>query len=108
MNKMLSSEMTKLVAEGADVSQTLAKRVITCYLEAMRGALTRGMEITMPGLGKFTNKTVPARGERMGCNPSTGEKMLIPPQPAYSKPVFKVSAPLKAEIKEKTMDNPFV
>lgn len=104
---MPTADIYKAVSVGADVSQAVVKRVLKCYHEVIREACVKGLDVQIAGVGKFTSKTMPARDERKAMNLATGEPMILPPRPAFSKPIFKMTKPLLEEVKELTMGQPF-
>ncbi len=66
-------KMIWLAMSGA--KQTTVKDVLAAMSTITRDALTRGDELTLPGIGKMTVKDRPAR---TGRNPATGESIEIP------------------------------
>jgi DNA-binding protein HU-beta len=82
----------ELIAGLADDSgQT--KLATTAVLEALEntvvGILAAGEQVTIPGVGKFSVKNVPARNAR---NPRTGETIRTEPK---TKVLFKAAKSLK-------------
>ncbi len=80
MNK---SELIKIIAKKADITQDIAQRTLDATTEALTEALVEGDTVTLVGFGSFQ---VRKRLEREGRNPKTGEKMKIKP---YNLPTFK-------------------
>jgi DNA-binding protein HU-beta len=76
MNK---SDFIKRVAEKAEMSTSAAARVVEAIFDAAEGAISEAVHaagsLSIPGFGKFTKKTRPAR---QGRNPRTGAEIAIP------------------------------
>lgn len=90
MNK---TELTKMVAEKAELTQKDAAAATQAVLDAITNALANEEKVQILGFGTFE---VRERSARTGRNPQTGEEMQI----AASKvPAFKVGKELKAAVK---------
>lgn len=76
-------------AEDKKVTQKAAGEYVDAILDVITEALVAGDEVSLTGFGKFS---VTERSQRNGVNPSTGEKIVIPPSKA---PKFKASSTLK-------------
>ena len=62
-----------------------------------------GNDVPLNGIGVLRIAEVGARPEREGIvNPAKGEKGILPATPAYDTVRFKMSAPFKNEMKDKT------
>ena len=72
---MNTSELAARVAEASDISKAKAKTLIDSFLSELVAEAASGVEIALPGFGKFKVKTTPARE---GRNPASGEKITIP------------------------------
>ncbi len=72
---MTRAELIAAIAELSGAKQTIVKDVLAAMSTITREALTRGDELTLPGIGKVTVKDRPAR---TGRNPATGEAIEIP------------------------------
>ena len=72
MNK---NDIIKNVSLDAGVSQKEAKAVLDAFCQMIKLSLEKGEEVKINGFGKFEVKN---RKERVGVNPSTKEKMIIP------------------------------
>ena len=72
---MTQAELIAAIAELSGAKQTTGKDVLAAMSTITREALTRGDELTLPGIGKVTVKDRPAR---TGRNPATGEAIEIP------------------------------
>ena len=71
MNK---GELTKAVAEAADMSQAEAGRAVDAVFDSIAGAVKSRDSVAIAGFGTFVAKT---RGAREGRNPATGETIKI-------------------------------
>ena len=71
MNK---ADLTKLIADKADISNASAARALDAALEGIVDALKAGDQVALLGFGAFTVKE---RAARQGRNPQTGETMDI-------------------------------
>ena len=71
MNK---ADLTKLIADQADISNASAARALDAALDAITAALRGGDQVALLGFGTFTVKS---RAERQGRNPQTGATMKI-------------------------------
>jgi DNA-binding protein HU-beta len=82
MNK---SEFIDKVAEKAEMSRAAAARAVEAIFDTASGAVSEAVhqmgELSIPGFGKFTKKTRPAR---KGRNPRTGQEIDIPERATVS------------------------
>lgn len=89
MNK---TELVKVVAEKADLTQAVAADAVNAVVDAIVEALAAGEEVAVLGFGTFK---VADRAARTARNPQTGEEVEV----AASKSVaFKVSKALKEKL----------
>lgn len=72
---MTQAELIAAIAGMSGAKQTTVKEVLAAMSTITRDAMTRGDELTLPGIGKMTVKDRPAR---TGRNPATGESIEIP------------------------------
>lgn len=72
MNK---NDVIKNVSMASGVSQKEAKAVLDAFCEVIKQSLVGGEDVKINGFGKFEVKT---RKERVGVNPTTKEKIVIP------------------------------
>lgn len=89
MNK---AELISAAAEKAEISKSDAERVIDAALALIEAALVKGEAVKVSGFGIFEKKV---RAERVGTNPSSGEKITIP---ASNSVTFKPSKGLKEKV----------
>ena len=89
MNK---TELVKVVAEQADLTQAVAADAVNAMVDAIVESLVEGNEVAILGFGSFKVTDRPARTAR---NPQTGEMVEVPESKAVS---FKVSKALKEKL----------
>ena len=89
MNK---ADLILALADQENLSHVEAEKAINGALELIKKALIAGEEVKLSGFGIFAKKERPAR---VGTNPSTREKIVIP---ASKSVTFKPSKALKAEL----------
>lgn len=81
--------MAKIKAGGKAVPHEIAEIMVVAYEESVSEALAQGMEVNLPGFGKFVAMDKPEATKR---NPTNGEMVLVP---AHKAPKFKVGSGLK-------------
>ena len=89
MNK---TELVKVVAEKADLTQAVAADAVNALVDTIVERLVDGDEVAILGFGAFKVAERPARTAR---NPQTGETVEVPSSKAVS---FKVSKSLKEKL----------
>ncbi|MGN0812373.1 MAG: HU family DNA-binding protein [Candidatus Coproplasma sp.] len=89
MNK---TELVKVVAEKADLTQAVAADAVNAMVDAIVEKLVEGDEVAILGFGSFKVADRPARTAR---NPQTGETVEVPASKAVT---FKVSKSLKEKL----------
>ncbi|MDR2996460.1 HU family DNA-binding protein [Bacillus cereus] len=90
MNK---TELTKVVADKAELTQKDAATATQAVLDAITTALVNEEKVQILGFGTFE---VRERSARTGRNPQTGEEMQIA---ASKAPAFKAGKELKEAVK---------
>ncbi|MEC2391876.1 DNA-binding protein [Bacillus thuringiensis serovar shandongiensis] len=90
MNK---TELTKVVADKAELTQKDAATATQAVLDAITTALANEEKVQILGFGTFE---VRKRSARTGRNPQTGEEMQIA---ASKAPAFKAGKELKEAVK---------
>ncbi|MBJ8085058.1 DNA-binding protein [Bacillus wiedmannii] len=90
MNK---TELTKVVADKAELTQKDAATATQAVLDAIITALANEEKVQILGFGTFE---VRERSARTGRNPQTGEEMQIA---ASKAPAFKAGKELKEAVK---------
>lgn len=90
MNK---SELINAIAESTDMSKVNAGKALDATLEAIKGALAAGENVSLVGFGTFE---VRDRAARVGRNPRTGAEIQID---ASKIPAFKAGKALKDAVK---------
>ena len=82
------------LSQRSGYSQDNTQRLVRCVIEAMASRLDEGESVTVPSFGSFELKN---RMERIVVNPSTGQKMMVPPKLVL---VFKPLAEVKQRLKK--------
>ena len=81
---MTKANLVEQVAHHADIPRKQADQVVQVILESITNALQSGEKVELRGFGSFR---IRQRGERIGRNPKTGEKVQVPPKKIpYFKP----------------------
>ena len=89
MNK---TELVKVVAEKADLTQAVAADAVNAMVDAIVEKLAEGDEVAILGFGSFK---VAERSARTARNPQTGEMVEVPASKAVT---FKLSKSLKEKL----------
>lgn len=92
MNK---TELAQHLAEKTDLPSGQAKAAVDALAEILTETLSRGGEVAIAGLGKFS---VSDRAARQGVNPATGAKIEIA---ASKAPKFTAAKALKDAVNGK-------
>ena len=90
---MTKQEFVDAVAEKSGMSKSDAGKAVEAVLETITDTLRRRDAVTFTGFGKFSTS---ARAARMGVNPRTGAKVMIP---ATTVPQFSAGSSLKGSVK---------
>ena len=86
---MTKQELVSKMAEDAGVSKKAAEDALNSFINAVKGALKKGNNVSLVGFGTFA---VSKRNARTGRNPQTGAEIKIP---ARKVPTFKAGKGLK-------------
>ncbi len=89
MNK---AQLTKAVAQSAELSEKQAKAAIDAITDGIAQSLVNKEEVALIGFGTFK---LSERSARTGRNPKTGEPIQIA---ATTLPTFKAGSTLKARV----------
>ena len=90
MNK---AELIAAVAANADVSQKVAAKAVAAVMDEIKEALKKGDKVQLVGFGSFEVKK---KAERISVNPTTKQRMLVPPKLVLT---YKPSTLLKDKFK---------
>ncbi|EEL19387.1 DNA-binding protein HU [Bacillus cereus Rock1-3] len=93
MQKMNKTELIKVVADKAELTQKDAATATQAVLDAITNTLANEEKVQILGFGTFE---VRERSARTGRNPQTGEEMQIA---ASKAPAFKAGKELKEAVK---------
>lgn len=94
-NKEFITSLANLTGFKQDDSQKMVKTLI----DTMANSFETGDAVSISGFGTFEVKK---RLERVMVNPSTGQKMLVPPKLVLS---FKPAATIKGHIRKGGINN---
>lgn len=92
MNK---KQLIQALAEKTGATQKDTAKMIDALLEVTADELANGGAIQITGFGSLESKV---RNERKGCNPRTGESIIIP---ASTTAVFRPGSALQAKLDTK-------
>ena len=90
---MTKQDFVDAVADRAGMSKSDAAKAVEAVLDTVTDTLRRRDAVTFTGFGKFSTSD---RAARMGVNPRTGAKVMIP---ATTVPKFSAGSSLKASVK---------
>lgn len=90
---MTKQDFVNAVAERAGLSNRDAGAIVDAFLDVITETLRRGDSVTFTGFGKFSTS---ARASRMGVNPRTGAKAMIP---ATTVPKFSAGSAMKSAVR---------
>ena len=89
-NILPKADLVTFVASDAGVTKAQAQAVLDALGPVVRVNAGNGYTISLPGLGRFSEKT---RAPRTGRNPATGAEVEIPARPVLT---FKPAKAAKA------------
>ena len=90
---MTKQDFVDAVAGRAGMSKSDAAKAVDAVLDTITDTLKRRDSVTFTGFGKFSTSD---RAARMGVNPRTGAKVMIP---ATTVPKFSAGSALKGSVK---------
>ena len=90
---MNNKEFIAELAERTGYSTKDAQRMVNFLVDAMGDAFQEGDSVLVPNFGLFETKK---KMERIMVNPSTGQRMLVPPKLVLN---FKPNQTLKTQLK---------
>ena len=91
---MNNKEYIAELSRRTGFSQENTQRMVRCVIEAMARQFDEGANVAVPDFGTFELKS---RMERIVVNPSTGQRMMVPPKIVLS---FKPAASVKNRMKK--------
>jgi integration host factor subunit alpha len=89
---MVKSDLTENLHERLGLSKTECEGIVEKFLKIVKKALADGQEVKLSGFGNFTVKEKRAR---LGRNPPTGEKIVLPARRVLA---LKLSQVIKNEL----------
>ena len=107
MQNLTRSEFERLVALQSNKFKKDVSLILDAYYSVLREALLMGYEVTIPGVGVFSNAQVDAKPAREVINPFTKEYRVLPAQEAFNRPTFRFRPALKKDMKELTLGKVF-
>ncbi len=90
---MTKQEFVDAVADKSGMSKSDAAKAVEAVLDTITDTLRRRDAVTFTGFGKFSTSD---RAARMGVNPRTGAKVMIP---ATTVPKFSSGSSRKGAVK---------
>lgn len=71
---MTKKDLIALVAKKANLTNKASREAVDGMLNGIRDSLKRGEKVVITGFGTFS---IRKRGERVGRNPKTGERITL-------------------------------
>lgn len=106
--KATKNDVIKIVADMTGNTLKVVDDVILAYQEVLRDNIVSGNNVSLGQLGTFKITKRKAEEERVGgMNMFTGKLMVIPAHGEYNKVIFKVSKPIRDELRHNTENNLF-
>lgn len=90
---MTRTDLINSIAEKAEISKAAAEKALKAATDTIIENVAAGEKVAIHGFGIFE---CVERSERHGCNPRTGEEILVP---ATKTPKFTSSSAFKALVK---------
>lgn len=91
---MNNKDFIAALAKNTDLSKDQTQKMVNAIIAAMVDTFDDGENVTIANFGTFEPKK---RLERIIVNPSSGQRMLVPPKIVLN---FKPSAQVKENIKK--------
>lgn len=91
---MNNKDFIAALAKNSDLSKDQTQKLVNAVIAAMVDTFDDGENVTIANFGTFEPKK---RMERIIVNPSTGQRMLVPPKIVLA---FKPSAQVRENIKK--------
>jgi nucleoid DNA-binding protein len=91
---MTKADLVKIVSAETGIIRKDVALAVDAFLEAIKDTMKEGKHIEIRGFGTFKLKQ---RKERIGRNPKTEEKVVVPERIV---PTFKFSRAFKEEVNE--------
>lgn len=91
---MNNKDFIAALAKNTDMSKDQTQKMVNALIAAMADTFDEGENVTVANFGTFEPKK---RLERIIVNPSTGQRMLVPPKIVLG---FKPSAQVRDSIRK--------
>ena len=85
-------QIVDTISEANGFTKQRSSEILESLLEIIKGTLSSGEDVLVSGFGKFCIKE---KDDRLGRNPSTGEKMMIGSRRVVT---FKCSGRLRRDL----------
>lgn len=97
MNKteLVAAVQERCAAVEVDLTKKDTEKIISAVFDSIVESVAEGEKVQLVGFGTFEQRT---RKERTGCDPRTGEKIVIP---ASKVPAFKPGKAFKDTVDQK-------
>lgn len=99
VKKMNNKEYISELSQRCGYTQENTQKLVRAVLDKMASGFDEGENIFIPSFGTFELKN---RMERIVVNPSTGQRMMVPPKLILN---FKPSASIKEKLRKGDADN---
>lgn len=96
---MNNKEYIAALSQRSGYSQDTVKRLVRSTIDAMVSTFDEGEAVHVPSFGTFDLRR---RMERIIVNPTTGQKMMVPPKIVLN---FKPSSTIKEVLRNTETDN---
>ena len=96
---MNNKEYIAELSRRTGFSQDNTQRMVRCVIESMAQQFDDGENVTVPDFGTFELKN---RMERIVVNPSTGQRMMVPPKIVLA---FKAAPVVKRMLNDKSRND---
>lgn len=103
-DRFTAGAVARCVAARSGLSLRQARQAIDEYLSVVEAGMLQGERVPLGRLGRLSLRLRPARKARVGINPATGERLLVPARPPARVPHFSFSARLKAQAAAAPLD----
>lgn len=100
MSALSKAELAEAVCGVADLDKRHAVAAVECFFEELKTVLEEGHSLKLSGFGNFALRDKKARP---GCNPRTGEPVMVKSRRVVT---FKAGEKLKDRLKHMSDETP--
>jgi nucleoid DNA-binding protein len=104
--RFTTQDMIRTIASRHGLSLRQTRRVVEDYLDMLEAGMLLGERVPLGRIGRLYLRPQPARKARMGINPTTGQRILIPARPQAYLPRISFSSTVKARAAAAPIDAP--